>query len=129
MLALELVDEVIDHPVVEVLATKVSVSGSRLDLKDAVLNGENGHIEGAAAEVEDEDVGLLALALLLVKAVSDGSGGRLVDDTEDVEPGDDAGILGRLALGVVEVLQVQNRISKLGLVAETVKSACLVPIA
>ena len=106
MLALELVDEVIDHPVVEVLATKVSVSGSRLDLKDAVLNGEDGHIEGAATEIEDEDVGLLALALLLVKAVSDGSGGRLVDDTEDVEPGDDAGILGRLALGVVEVLEV-----------------------
>ena len=105
VLALELVDEVIDHPVVKVLTAKVSVTGSRLNFEDAVLNGEDRHIKGAATKVEDEDVGLLTLALLLVKTVSDGSSGRFIDDTEDVKARDDTGILGGLTLGVVEVLK------------------------
>ncbi|ROW17094.1 hypothetical protein VPNG_01039 [Cytospora leucostoma] len=60
-----------------------------------------GHIEGTTTQVEDEDV---ALALdLLVKTVSDGSGGRLVDDTEDVQASDETSVLGGLTLRVVEV--------------------------
>ena len=42
-------------------------------------------------------------AHLLVKTVSDSGGGGLVDDTEDVETGDDTGVLGSLTLRVVEV--------------------------
>merc|ERR1719474_1152841 len=37
VLPLELVDEVVDHPVVEVLSTQVSVTSSGLDLEDALL--------------------------------------------------------------------------------------------
>jgi hypothetical protein len=47
VLALELVAEVVDETVVEVLTTKVSVTGSGLDLEDTLLNGEERHIEGA----------------------------------------------------------------------------------
>jgi NAD-specific glutamate dehydrogenase len=37
------------------------------------------------------------------KIVNDGSGGRLVDDTEDLETGNGTSILGGLTLSVVEV--------------------------
>merc|ERR1719474_1781427 len=58
VLPLELVDEVVDHPVVEVLSTQVSVTSSGLDLEDALLDGQDGDIKGAAAEIEDQDVAL-----------------------------------------------------------------------
>ena len=98
--ALEVLEEVVDHAVVEVLTAEVGVSGGGLDLEDALLDGKEGDVEGTSAEVEDEDVLLVAL---LVEAVGDGGGGGLVDDTEDVEAGDGAGVLGGLTLGVVEV--------------------------
>lgn len=91
----------VDETVVEVLASQVSVTSSGLDLEDTLLDGEERDIEGSTTEIEDENV---ALTLdLLVETVGDGSGGRLVDDTEDVEAGNQTGILGSLTLGVVEV--------------------------
>src|ERR687891_356651 len=50
-------------------------------------------------EVEDED----RLVGLLVEPVRERGRGRLVDDAQDVESGDLAGVRGRLALRVVEV--------------------------
>lgn len=101
MLSFEFVCEVVDETVVEVLTTQVSVTGSGLDLEDTLLDGQEGDIEGTTTQVEDKDV---ALTLgLLVKTVGDGSGSRLVDDTEDVEAGNETSVLGSLTLRVVEV--------------------------
>jgi hypothetical protein len=97
----EFVNKVVDETVVEVFTTQVSVTGSGLDLEDALLDGEERHIEGTAAKIENEDV-LLTL-LLLVKTVGNGSGSGLVDDAENVEAGDQTSVLGGLALRVVEV--------------------------
>ena len=101
VLALELLDEEGDEAVVEVLASKVGVTGGGLDLEDALLDGEERDIEGSSSEVEDEDVALASG--LLVETVGDGGGGRLVDDSEDIEAGNGAGVLGGLSLRVVEV--------------------------
>jgi len=79
----------------------VGVTSSGLDLEDTLLNGQEGDIEGTTTQIEDEDVAL-ALALL-VETVGNSGGSRLVDDTEDVQTGDETGILGSLTLGVVEV--------------------------
>ena len=75
----------------------VAVGG--LDLEHAVADFEDGHVERAAAQIEDGDL----LVLLLVEAVGERRGGRLVDDAQHFEPGDLAGVLGGLALGVVEI--------------------------
>jgi hypothetical protein len=47
VLCLELLYEVVDHPVVEVLTTEVSVTDGDLDLEDALLDSQQRHIEGA----------------------------------------------------------------------------------
>jgi hypothetical protein len=85
---------------VPVVATELGVARGGLDLEDAVADLEHRDVEGAAAEVEDQD-GLVGV--LLVQAVGQGGGGRLVDDAQHLEPGDGAGLLGGGALGVVEV--------------------------
>ena len=96
MLALELLDEVVDETVIEILATKVSVTSGCLDFEDALLDGQKGDIEGSSAEIEDENVPLAGG--LLVETVGNGSSGGLVDDTEDVETGNGSCVLGSLTL-------------------------------
>jgi hypothetical protein len=101
VLALELVGEVVDETVVKVLATQVGVSGSRLDLEDTLLDGQERDIECTTSKIEDEDVALTLS--LLIKTVGNGSGCGLVDDTEDVEASNETSVLGSLTLRVVEV--------------------------
>ena len=94
----------VDEAVIEVLATKMGVTSGGLALEDTLLDSEEQNIESPFPEIEDEDV---ALGLgLLVETVCDGGGGGLVDDTEHLETGDGTGVLGGLALSVVEVYRV-----------------------
>merc|ERR1712018_770608 len=82
---LELVDEVVHHPVVEILSTKVSISGGGFYLEDASFNGQDGDVECSSSEIKDQNVRLF-LVFLLVQTVGDGSSGGLVDDSHDVQP-------------------------------------------
>ncbi len=100
MLRLELLDQPVDDALIPVVTAEVVVAGGRADLDDAVADLEQGHVEGAAAEVEDQD-GLFLLTL--VQAVGEGSGRGLVDDAQDVQAGDLPGFLGGLPLRVLEV--------------------------
>ena len=98
-LFLEFVGEVIDDAHVEVLAAEEGVAVGRLHLEHAVADLEHRDVEGAAAEVIDGD----GLALLLLEPVGESGRGRLVDDAQHFEAGDLAGVLGGLALRVVEI--------------------------
>ena len=100
VLSLELVDQPSDDALVPVVATEVVVTGGCANLDDAVADFEQGDVEGAATEVEDQN-GLLGVTL--VQSVCQCSRGGLVDDTKDVEAGDLAGFLGCLTLCVLEV--------------------------
>ena len=91
--------QVINDHLVEVVTTEVRVTSGGQHLKHAVANFQNGHVEGAAAQVEDQD----ALVALLVEAVGQSRSGGLVDDAQHLKASDLAGVLGGLALGVVEV--------------------------
>lgn len=84
----------------------MGVTSSGQDLEDTVVDGQEGDIEGTTTEIVDDD---LRLAALLVETVRDGGGRGLVDDTEDLETGDRTGVLGRLALRVVEVCKTSQQ--------------------
>ena len=81
------------------ISTKVITVGCD-DLKDSVVDGEEGDIEGAATKIKHKDV---LLALLLVHSVGDGGGSGLVDDSHDSQASNGSSILGGLPLGVIEV--------------------------
>lgn len=90
--------QVVDDTLIEILTTKVGVTGGSQDLEDTALNGEQRDIEGTTTEIVDND---LALTVGLVKTVGDSGGGGLVDDTEDVKASNDTGILCSLTLVVL----------------------------
>ena len=85
---------------VPVVAAQVVVAVGGKNHGGAVREGQQGHVEGAATKVEDQD-GLVDV--LLVQAVGKGGSRGLVDDALHVEARDLAGVLGGLTLGVVEV--------------------------
>jgi hypothetical protein len=100
VLLLEALHEPVDDPRVDVLAAEERVAGRRDDLEDAVrADLEDRDVERAAAEVVDGD----DLLDVLAEPVGERGRGGLVDDADDVEPGDLARVLGRLPLVVVEV--------------------------
>jgi hypothetical protein len=61
---------------------------------------DHGHIEGAAAQVIDRD---LAIAAVLVEAIGQGRRRGLIDDAFDVQTRNAPGVLGGLALRIVEI--------------------------
>src|SRR6185437_12268223 len=99
LVLLELGDEPVHDHVVDVVAAEVRVAVGRDDLDDLLAHLEDRDVERAAAEVVDGDQVVLAL----VEPVGERGRRRLVDDALDLEAGDAAGILRRLALRVVEV--------------------------
>src|SRR5262249_57676092 len=83
----------------KVAPAQVGATGGGPYLDHALADVEDADVEGPAAQVEDQH----RLAALLVKAVGQRGRGRLVDDAQHLEPGDAAGVPGRLPLCVVEV--------------------------
>ena len=99
LLALELVGNPIDDDLVEVIAAEVGVAVRRFHLEHAVADVEDGDVERTAAEVVDRD----DFVVVLIEAVGERGGCRLVDDAQNLQPCDGAGVFRGLALAVVEV--------------------------
>ena len=99
VLLLERLDEVISDTLVKIFTTEMSVTSGCEHLEDTVIDSQDRDIEGTTTKIENDDV----LLVLLVKTVGNSGGGRLVDDTEDLESSDDTSVLGGLSLGVIEV--------------------------
>src|SRR5882724_6591178 len=99
LLAFEFVENPVDDFVVPIVTTEVGVAIGGLHLEDTVADFQDGDVERSTAEVVDGNF----FVFFLVETIGEGRSGGLVDDAEDFEPGDAAGVLGGLALGVVEI--------------------------
>ena len=95
----EALHQPVDQTLVVVLAAQKGVARGGHDLEDAVGDVEDRHVESAAAQIENRNLAVD----LLAEAVGQRRRGGLVDDANHVEAGDAAGVLGRLALTVVEI--------------------------
>ena len=98
-LRLEVGDHPVDDALVKVVAAETVVTGSCENLLHAVAHLDDGNVEGAAAEVVYQNL----LVVFFVNTVGKRCRGRLVDDSLNVQTGDPACVLGRLALRVGEV--------------------------
>ena len=99
VLLLELVGHPVDDTLVEVVAAQVVVACGSQNFLNALAHLNDGHVKGAAAQVVDHDL----LVALLIHAVSQSCGSRLVDDPLDVQARNAAGVLGGLTLSIGEV--------------------------
>ena len=99
LILFELFNDPFDQALVDVVATEVRITIRRFDFDNALADFEDRNVIGAAAKVEDGD----GFILFLVETVSQGCRRRLVDDAHDFEARNLAGVLGRLALRVVEI--------------------------
>ena len=100
LVGVELIGHPVDDALVPVVAAQVVVACGGGNLEDAVAELEHRHVEGAAAQVEHED---LLVMIDLVEAVGQSGSRRLVDDAQNLETRDLARVLGGLALRVVKV--------------------------
>src|SRR3989449_2004129 len=98
-LGAELLDQPVHDLLIHVVAAEVRVAVGGDHLDHVLADLQDGDVEGAAAVVEDGN----DLVLLLVQSVGQRGRRGLVDDAAHFQPRDAAGVLGRLALGVVEV--------------------------
>ena len=76
------------------------ITGGSEDLEDAIVDGEERYIESSTTKIVDND---LRLATFLVETISDGGGGRFVNDAENLETGNSASIFSGLTLCIIEV--------------------------
>jgi hypothetical protein len=95
VLALELLNEVVNETVFEVLATQVSVTGDGLDLEDTLFQWSRGRL----------------IEISSTKIVSDSGSGGLVDDAKDDHSHNGTCVIGSLPLGVIEVASKDSSLS------------------
>ena len=98
MVGVEGREDVLDEELVEVVATEVGVAVAGFHLDDAALGDDDRDVEGAAAEVIDEEIFIGGFLC----SVGEGGGGRLVEDALDVEAGEFSGGASGEALALVK---------------------------
>jgi len=101
VLAFEILHAKVNDAIIEVLSTQMSVASGGFHFKDSVLDCEERHIESATTHVVDENIPLTSA--FFVQAIGDGCCSWFIDNAQDIETTDASGILGGLALRIVEV--------------------------
>ena len=95
--------ELLHHPVhdlmVEVIAAQVGIAVGGQHFKGAAGKLQDGDIEGAAAQVEDQN----GFIIIFIQAVGKSCRRRLIDNAQNLQTGNASRILRSLALAVIEV--------------------------
>ncbi len=78
----------------------MGVASGCLDLENTVVNSQEGHVKSSSTKIIDNDLTLITGA---VETIGDSCCGRFVDNSENVEAGNNSGIFCGLSLVVVEV--------------------------
>ena len=104
MFFFEFISEIIDDPFVEILTTEEGIAVGRFYLEDTIANFEHGNVERAAAKIIDGN----CAGGLFVETIGKRGRGRFVDDPHDFKARYPPGILGRLALRIIEVGRDRN---------------------
>ena len=94
--------------VVEIIATQSAVATCGQYLEQALFQAQNGHVKRATTQVKHHKRAFRAV----VQAVSDGGGGRLIEQTQNIQTCQTCGIFGGLALGIVEIGRHGNHRSR-----------------
>mmetsp|Transcript_64177 Transcript_64177/g.179492 ORF Transcript_64177/g.179492 Transcript_64177/m.179492 type:complete len:318 (+) Transcript_64177:985-1938(+) len=84
---------------IEIFSTQHGISVGRLDFKHTSLDFQNRHIKGPTSQIKDDN----RLSIGLVHTVRQRGGGRFIDNSQDIESGNFAGIFGGLTLRVIKV--------------------------
>lgn len=107
ILVLKGISDPVHYPGIEVIAAQMAVAAGSFYFEYAVCQVQDGHIECAAAQIIDQETMFLAV-FNLIQAVSKGRCGRFVDNTENLQACNGAGIFRSLALAVGEVSRAGN---------------------
>uniref|UniRef100_A0A6N2NFH5 Uncharacterized protein n=2 Tax=Salix viminalis TaxID=40686 RepID=A0A6N2NFH5_SALVM len=105
---LKLLNKVVHHSVVKVLASKMGISSSGLHLKDTLLDGKKRDVKSTTTQIKNQHILLPNTCCLLVKTISNGSSSGLVDNTHNIQPGNNSSVLCGLSLRVIEVSRDSN---------------------
>ena len=79
----------VDHTIIKIFASQMSVSSSGFDFKDSIFDCQNTDVEGSAAQIENEDVAFSRWSFFLVETIGNGSSGGFVDDSQNVQTSND----------------------------------------
>ena len=99
VLPLELCHHPVHNLLVKVIAAKTCITIRSQHLERTAREFEDRYIKCAAAKVKYED----SLIIIFIKAIGKSCSRRLIDDTQNLETGNLASVLGCLTLAVIEV--------------------------
>ena len=105
MVILKTLYQPVDYPLVNIVTTEVGITVSGFYLEHSVAEFEDGNIKSTTAEVIHGDALFL---VLFAQAVGQRCSGRLVHDALHIQTGNPPGVLGSLALTVVEIGRYRN---------------------
>uniref|UniRef100_A0A6N2NGT9 Uncharacterized protein n=1 Tax=Salix viminalis TaxID=40686 RepID=A0A6N2NGT9_SALVM len=86
----------------------MGISSSGLHLKDTLLDGEKRDVKSTTTQIKNQHILLPNTCCLLVKTISNGSSSGLVDNTHNIQPGNNSSVLCGLSLRVIEVSRDSN---------------------